>query len=439
MSLGEGSASGSWQPDSGGWYEPQASWTAADDAYLSAAHLSARLQNGQRLAALATAIMLRPAEYVSYCEGFSQYAYSQKAVSYSRGFFAAFGSPTWLAASLGGSALYNNYQRTKAETEAAAQWRLVDQGILHVTNQRLCLQGRLSWADIPLGDIRALDALPEGVVIHRQGKSPVMIATSAIAYLYVLLSFLISGQAIRVPLPVEFVDRARRVGRDIPSQDPGVSPAFGPDPWGSRGPLPPSMPPPLHGTPVSPVPAARNSPARASAKVDVLGRPYADWGTRAVAHVIDVFVIICGWAALIAAVVAGTKLRTSPTSDGETNISGFGVAVIVVSLLALIIFTVGYRLLHGSESGQTLGKRAVAIQVRDAQTGGRVSYARAFGRFLAEIFAWLILPILVIVDLLWPLWDDRLQTLHDKAVNTVVVHTGRRGGRRNASQSPIGA
>ena len=136
-----------------------------------------------------------------------------------------------------------------------------------------------------------------------------------------------------------------------------------------------------------------------------MGRPYADWGTRAVAHVIDTLVLICAWAALIAAVVGGTKLRTPPTSGGDTSISVVGVAVIVVSLLALITFTIGYRLLHGGEAGQTLGKRAVAIQVRDAQTGGRVSYARAFGRFLAEIFAWLILPILVFVDLLWPLWD----------------------------------
>lgn len=438
MSLGEGSASGSWQSHSDGWYQPQASWTAADDAYLSAAHLSARLQNGQRPPALATAIVLRPAEYVSYCENFSQYTYSQKTVSYSRGFFAAFGSPAWLAASLGGSALYNNYQRTKAEAEAAAQWRLVDHGILHVTNQRLCLQGRLSWVDIPLGDIRALDALPEGVVIHRQSQSPVMIATSATAYLYVLLSFLISGQVTRVPLPADFVDRARRAGRDILPRDPGASPAFGTDPWHSRGPLPPSMPPPPHGESMSLVPGGGPSPARANAKVDVLGRPYADWGTRAVAHVIDVLVIICGWAVLITAVVAGTKLRTPPASDGSTNISGVGVTVIVVSLLALIVFTVGYRLLNGGESGQTLGKRAVAIQVRDAQTGGSISYARAFGRFLAEIFAWLILPILVFADLLWPLWDDRLQTLHDKAVNSVVVRTGRRGGRSTASQPPIG-
>jgi hypothetical protein len=95
---GKGSASGSSQSSSGSWYQPLVSWTAADDVYLSAAHLSARLRNGQRLPALDTAIVLRPAEHVLYCESFSQYTYSQRAVSYNRSFFAAFGSPAWLAA-----------------------------------------------------------------------------------------------------------------------------------------------------------------------------------------------------------------------------------------------------------------------------------------------------------------------------------------------------
>ena len=36
--------------------------------------------------------------------------------------------------------------------------------------------------------------------------------------------------------------------------------------------------------------------------------------------------------------------------------------------------------------------------------------------FLFGIFT---LPL--ILDYLWPLWDDRNQTLHDKAVSTVVV------------------
>jgi len=78
-------------------------------------------------------------------------------------------------------------------------------------------------------------------------------------------------------------------------------------------------------------------------------------------------------------------------------------------------------MLVGHRSGQTPGKRAVGIQVRDAVTGESIGYPRALGRYLAQVFAALILPILTAIDLLWSLWDDRHQTLHDKAVNAVVV------------------
>lgn len=403
---------------SGNQQEPQApAWTAADDAYLSAANLSARLGNGGSLPPLETAIVLEPGEHVVYSDSFSEYAYATAQVTYTRGFLAAFGSPAWLAASLGGSALYNNYQRNKAQAKAAAQWRLVDQGLVHVTNRRLCLQGRLAWADIPFGDVRALDPLPDGVVIHRLRQAPVKIATPAVAYLYVVLSFVVTGQVIAVPLPPDFIERARRAGRDIPIQSAGVHTDYRATPWHDAAEMPRTPWPTAQASNLD----ARGAARSAGDKVDVLGRPYADWGTRAVAYVIDFAVIVFGCAIFVAAAVGGGFLRTQPDQYGQSSISGLGIAVIVVSLIAMLAFFLGYHLLHGRESGQTLGKRIVAIQVRDAVTGGPISYARAFGRHLAQVFAWLILPILVFVDLLWPLWDDRLQTLHDKAVNTVVI------------------
>jgi uncharacterized RDD family membrane protein YckC len=418
------SAGGIPQPGSGHGYGPQVSWTAADEAYLKAADLSARLRSSGKLPPLDTAIVLEPGESAVYCDKFTEYVYSTARVSYTSGFVAAFGSPAWLAASLGGSALYNNYQRTKAEAKAAAQWRIADQGLIHVTDQRLCLQGRLAWAEFPLGAIRALDALPDGVVIHRQGQSPVKIATAAVAYLYVLLSFFVTGQVISVPLPPDFIERARRAGRYVQVQGFGISAEQSSDSWQGRAgmPLPPwPAPEASHSMPYG----VGHSRTETTSKVDVLGRPYADWGTRAAAALIDFIVVLVGCAVFVAAAVAGASLRTPPGQYGQGGISGAGITVIALSLVALAAFFFGYHLLHGSGTGQTLGKRIVAIQVRDAQTGGRISYARAFGRYLAQVFAWLILPILVFVDLLWPLWDDRLQTLHDKAVNTVVIKVER--------------
>ena len=262
--------------------------------------------------------------------------------------------------------------------------------MIHVTNQRLCLQGRLGWVDIGFGDIRAFDALPDGVVVHRQGHSPVKIAMPAVAYLYVLLSYLASGQVISVPLPADFTERARRAGRDVPVQERGTTSGFGAGPWHAAGAMPSAPWPAPEALYSSDGAVAWNPPARPGPKTDVLGRPYADWGTRAVAHVIDALVIICGWAVLLAAVVAGTKLRTAPAQFGATSTSGAGVAIIVVSLLGLVAFTLGYHLLHGGESGQTprqtrRGRSGCETGIR---TGGPISYGPAFGRYLAEVFAY---------------------------------------------------
>jgi uncharacterized RDD family membrane protein YckC len=400
---------------------PGATWSEADEAYLSAARLSAWLRSGQELLPIQSLIALRPDEKVFYEADFSGFAFSQAAVRYSTGWFAAFGSPAWLAASLAGSAAYNSYQRSRAQAEGAAQWRFADQGSVHITSQRICLQGKLRWTDIALADIRALDALPDGVVIHRQGQSPIKVVTAAVAYFYVLISYLVHGSAIDVPIPEDLAARARYAGRAVPELPQSPSPQSS---TGLHPPRPATYPTPHQALGVDPL-GAWNSPAGTNTKVDVLGRPYADWGTRAVAWLVDGLVVLVGWAVFIALIWLGTSLRTPPDQYGVSSINGAGIAIIVIAVLGVLAFTVAYHLLIGRESGQTPGKRAVGIQVRDAATGGPISYPRALGRYLAQILAWVILPILSFVDLLWPLWDDRLQTLHDKAVNSVVVKVDR--------------
>lgn len=105
---------------------PGDAWSQADEAYLAAANLAAWLRGGQGLLPIQSLIALQPEEKVFYNEGFTGYVFSTAAVRYSRGWVAAFGSPAWLAASLGASVAYNNYQRSRTQAEAAAQWRLVD-------------------------------------------------------------------------------------------------------------------------------------------------------------------------------------------------------------------------------------------------------------------------------------------------------------------------
>jgi uncharacterized RDD family membrane protein YckC len=79
-------------------------------------------------------------------------------------------------------------------------------------------------------------------------------------------------------------------------------------------------------------------------------------------------------------------------------------------------------LLIGAPRGQTVGNMALSSRVVDAATGQPPGVNKAAVRWVVE----LVLNITIvggIIDVLWPLWDPRNQTLHDKAAGTVVIHS----------------
>jgi uncharacterized RDD family membrane protein YckC len=90
-----------------------------------------------------------------------------------------------------------------------------------------------------------------------------------------------------------------------------------------------------------------------------------------------------------------------------------------------VIYATG---LIGGPRGQSVGMMAVGIRaVRDGTTDVSPGYGKAFGRSLLEqILRFTV--IVWILDMLWPLWDGKKQTLHDKAVRTVVLRVDRSRG-----------
>jgi uncharacterized RDD family membrane protein YckC len=55
-----------------------------------------------------------------------------------------------------------------------------------------------------------------------------------------------------------------------------------------------------------------------------------------------------------------------------------------------------------------------------AEDAGPVGYPRALGRVASLwVLGFLLVPLLLAY--LWPLWDERNQTIYDKFVNTIVV------------------
>jgi uncharacterized RDD family membrane protein YckC len=79
-----------------------------------------------------------------------------------------------------------------------------------------------------------------------------------------------------------------------------------------------------------------------------------------------------------------------------------------------------YQALMIGNKGGTLGNMAVGTVVVDASSGAPASQAQSWKRAAMET-AFLLLGIPTLLDILWPLWDQQNQTLHDKVAGTVVV------------------
>ncbi len=97
----------------------------------------------------------------------------------------------------------------------------------------------------------------------------------------------------------------------------------------------------------------------------------------------------------------------------------FGPAMVVIQpLLSLIgmVLNAAYTTFFLGRYGATLGKMACGLKVVTAD-GGKVSYARALGRYFAEILSGLTLYIGYIIAA----FDEQKRTLHDHICNTRVV------------------
>jgi uncharacterized RDD family membrane protein YckC len=98
-------------------------------------------------------------------------------------------------------------------------------------------------------------------------------------------------------------------------------------------------------------------------------------------------------------------------------------SILLTGVADLVYITV----LVGGPRGQTVGMMAVGIRVVQDVTYDVVGYGRALGRGLVEqVFrllgsATFILGVVWLLDMLFPLWDKKRQTLHDKIAKTVVL------------------
>ena len=104
-----------------------------------------------------------------------------------------------------------------------------------------------------------------------------------------------------------------------------------------------------------------------------------------------------------------------------------------------LAFSIAARILYpalliGQWQGATVGMKVVGIRCVDAETAGPVTMAQAFIRSVgAELIAAAGIVIAIggvfeLLDLAWPIWDKRNQTLHDKIGRTIVTRPAKTAG-----------
>ena len=170
--------------------------------------------------------------------------------------------------------------------------------------------------------------------------------------------------------------------------------------------------PPAPG-PAAPMPAL-TPPAPSAAVI----WDYATWGTRAVGYLIDS--ILIGAAMAVIYLIAGSVLASFARLAGEDAAVGTCCMVILLFPLASLVVGIYNRVYLVSQRGASIGQGVVKVKVVDAN-GQLLSQGTALVRLLAHVVMGFV-PFLPVLDLLWPLWDPRRQTLHDKAVGCYVIN-----------------
>jgi len=146
---------------------------------------------------------------------------------------------------------------------------------------------------------------------------------------------------------------------------------------------------------------------------------YATWATRALGYIVDGLLIGVGMALLY--LIVGGMLASMFGLAGGHGIGG-GLCCLMILLFPVGTLLVGlYNSVYlVAERGFSIGQGIVKVKVVDGN-GNLLTTGTAMIRLLVRVGLGFV-PFLPLLDMLWPLWDVRRQTLHDKAVNCYVIN-----------------
>lgn len=147
--------------------------------------------------------------------------------------------------------------------------------------------------------------------------------------------------------------------------------------------------------------------------------PYASWGDRALGYIID-SLFVFGVMIILYVVLGSFFFATVGISRSEPAAGALCCLSLILFPLSTLLVGLYNRVYLVSLRGYSIGQGVMKLKVVDAQ-GALLSQGTALIRLIVQAALGFV-PLLPILDLLWPLWDPYRQTLHDKAVGCYVIN-----------------
>ena len=147
--------------------------------------------------------------------------------------------------------------------------------------------------------------------------------------------------------------------------------------------------------------------------------PYASWGDRALGYIID-SLFVFGVMIILYVVLGSFFFATVGISRSEPAAGALCCLSLILFPLSTLLVGLYNRVYLVSLRGYSIGQGVMKLKVVDAQ-GALLSQGTALIRLIVQAALGFV-PLLPILDLLWPLWDPYRQTLHDKAVGCYVIY-----------------
>src|ERR1022692_2038201 len=147
------------------------------------------------------------------------------------------------------------------------------------------------------------------------------------------------------------------------------------------------------------------------------GAMYALWVDRVVGYVIDLVLVGVGMGVLYLVLGGLFAMMAGLGSNFAGGMCCMMILLFPVSSLLVGLFNGVYLV---AQRGASIGQGVMNLKVVDIN-GNLLSTGTAFIRLIARVALGFVPMVGPLLDLLWPLWDEKRQTLHDKAVGSYVL------------------